>query len=113
MYTYAKAKAREMKLARTISQDRDCLLVNKQTFTLADLQLGIKGLYKALYIQLFTKVLLLNINVVGCIKIGTTAALPKLFLDQLVDQLSELGVGFSFLTYPKNKLSNQGEQLFN
>ncbi|CAA9967161.1 ATP-dependent DNA helicase Q1 [Pyrenophora teres f. maculata] len=83
--------------------DRDRLLVDKQSFSLADLRSMVKGLYETARWQLFKDVLLLDLDERDCVRPGTTT-LPEVSVDQLVDQPAELATGWSFLKHPDNHL---------
>jgi len=112
MRTYAYAKAKDTMAAGRVSWDRDRLLIDKQSFTLADLQSMAKGLYEAVRLQLLRDILLLDVDGTGDVRSGTTS-LPELSLDKLVDQPAEMAKGWSFLKHPENKLDGWTDWLFN
>jgi hypothetical protein len=64
--------------------DRDCLLINKQSFSLANLQSMVKGLCGTVRLQLLKYVLLLDLDKTDNVRPRTTP-LPKLSMDRLVD----------------------------
>lgn len=112
MRTYAYAKAKETMSAGRVSWDRDRLLIDKQSFTLADLQSMAKGLYETVRLQLLRDILLLDVDETGDVRPGTTP-LPELSLDKLADQPAEMAKGWSFLRHPDNKLDSWADWLFN
>jgi hypothetical protein len=111
MRTYAYAKAKETMSAGRVSWDRDRLLIDKQSFTLADLQSMAKGLYETVRLQLLRDVLLLDVDETGSVRPGTTP-LPDLCLDKLVGQPAEMASGWSFLKHPENHFDKWADWLF-
>ncbi|EFQ85739.1 hypothetical protein PTT_19224, partial [Pyrenophora teres f. teres 0-1] len=101
--TLARSQARRRNTPGIVSWDRDRLLVDKQSFSLADLRSMVKGLYETARWQLFKDVLLLDLDERDCVRPGTTT-LPEVSVDQLVDQPAELATGWSFLKHPDNHL---------
>lgn len=99
--TLAISFARSRNASGMISWDGDKLLVERQSFTLIDLQCMMQGLYETTRLRLLCDVLLLDVDAGGRIRPSTTA-LPPLDLDRLVDQPSEAAAGFSFLKHPEN-----------
>ncbi|KAI4221646.1 MAG: hypothetical protein L6R40_008618 [Gallowayella cf. fulva] len=111
MRTYAYAKAKETMSAGRVSWDRDRILIDKQSFTLADLQSMVKGLYETVRLQLLRDILLLDVDETGDVRLGTTP-LPRLSLDKLVDQPAEMASGWSFLKHPENNFDSWTDWLF-
>ena len=72
-----------------VAWDSDKILVEKQTFTLVDLQLMVKGLYKTVRLQLLQELLLLDVNKQGTVQEGTTQ-LPDLKLEELRNNHTEI-----------------------
>ncbi|UPX14721.1 uncharacterized protein EKO05_0005196 [Ascochyta rabiei] len=103
--TLARTEAKRHTTSGIVAWDRDRLLVNKQSFTLADLRSMVKGLCKTVRLQLLKDVLLLDLDERDCVRPGTTA-LPGLSIDRLVDHPAELATGWSFLKHPSNKLDD-------
>ncbi|CAE7173497.1 DUF3505 multi-domain protein [Pyrenophora teres f. teres] len=101
--TLARSQSRRRNTPGIVSWDRDRLLVDKQSFSLADLRSMVKGLYETARWQLFKDVLLLDLDERDCVRPGTTT-LPEVSVDQLVDQPAELATGWSFLKHPDNHL---------
>jgi superfamily II DNA helicase RecQ len=112
MRTYAYATAKETMTGGRVSWDRDRLLIDKQSFTLADLQSMAKGLYETVRLQLLRDILLLDVDERGEVRPGTTP-LPSLSLDKLVDQPAEMAKGWTFLKHPENGLASWDDWLFN
>ncbi|KAE8822992.1 hypothetical protein HRS9122_10467 [Pyrenophora teres f. teres] len=90
--TLARSQSRRRNTPGIVSWDRDRLLVDKQSFSLADLRSMVKGLYETARWQLFKDVLLLDLDERDCVRPGTTT-LPEVSVDQLVDQPAELATG--------------------
>lgn len=111
MRTYAYARAKDSMTAGRVSWDRDRLLIDKQSFTLADLQSMVKGLCETVRLQLLGAILLLDVDETGDVRSGTTP-LPKLSLDEIIDQPAEMARGWSFLKHPENKLGGWEDWLF-
>ncbi|KAF1933795.1 uncharacterized protein M421DRAFT_88925 [Didymella exigua CBS 183.55] len=65
--TLARAQARQRNTPSIVLWDRDQLLIDKQSFSLANLQLMVKGLCKTVRLQLFKDVLLLDLDERGCV----------------------------------------------
>jgi superfamily II DNA helicase RecQ len=103
--TLARTQAKRRNTPGTVSWDGDRLLVDKQSFSLADLRSMVKGLCETVRLQLLKDVLLLDVDETGEVRPGTTP-LPELSMDQLVDQPAELATGWSFLKHPDNKLDD-------
>ncbi|PVH94165.1 hypothetical protein DM02DRAFT_481585, partial [Periconia macrospinosa] len=103
--TLARTQAKRRNTPGTVSWDGDRLLVDKQSFSLADLRSMVKGLCETVRIQLLKDVLLLDVDETGEVRPGTTP-LPELSMDKLVDQPAELATGWSFLKHPDNKLDD-------
>lgn len=101
--TLARAQAKRRNTPGTVAWDGDRLLVDKQSFLLADLRSTVKGLYETARLQLLRDVLLLDLDETDQVRPGTTT-LPALSMDKLVDQPAELATGWSFLKHPDNKL---------
>jgi len=101
--TLARTQAGRRNAPGIVSWDRDRLLIDKQSFSLADLRSMVKGLCETARIQLLRDVLLLDLDDTDCVRPGTTG-LPELSLDKLVDQPAELATGWSFLKHPRNQL---------
>jgi superfamily II DNA helicase RecQ len=110
--TLARTEAKKHNTSGIVAWDRDRLLVDKQSFTLADLRSMIKGLCETVRLQLLKDVLLLDLDERDRVRAGTTA-LPELAMDKLVDQPAELATGWSFLKHPSNKLGHWPEWLLN
>jgi superfamily II DNA helicase RecQ len=111
MRTYAYAKSKETMSAGRVSWDRDKLLIDKESFTLADLQSMAKGLYETVRMNLLRDVLLLDVDETGGVRPGATQ-LPELCLNKLVDQPAELASGWNFLKHPSNKLDAWADWLY-
>jgi superfamily II DNA helicase RecQ len=101
--TLARSYASQRNTPGMVSWDRDRLLVDKQSFSLADLRSMIKGLCETVRLQLLRDVLLLELDETDSVRPGTTM-LPELFMDKLVDQPAELATGWNFLKHPDNQL---------
>lgn len=112
MRTYAYARAKGRTTAGRVAWDRDRLLIDQQSFTLADLQSMAKGLCETVRLQLLRDVLLLDIDEKGDVRPGTTP-LPDMTLDKLTDQPAEMANGWSFLKHPSNQLDRWHDWLFN
>ena len=93
-----------------ILQDSNYLLINRQSFTIVDLQAMLKGLCKLTRLLLLSNLLLLNINARGCVKASSTQ-LPLIALSNLIDSLGKLALRFSFLDLPANSLNLHQDQL--
>lgn len=103
--TLARTEAKKHNTPGIVAWDRDRLLVDKQSFTLADLRSMVRGLCETVRLQLLKDVLLLDLDERGCVRPGTTP-LPKLSMDELVDQPAERATGWSFFKHPSNKLDD-------
>ncbi|KAF3029137.1 hypothetical protein E8E11_000090 [Didymella keratinophila] len=90
--TLARTEAKKHNTSGIVAWDRDRLLVDKQSFTLADLRSIIKGLCETVRLQLLKDVLLLDLDERDCVRAGTTA-LPELAMDKLVNQPAKLATG--------------------
>jgi hypothetical protein len=101
--TLARTEAKKHNTPGIVAWDRDCLLVDKQSFTLVDLRSMVKGLCETVRLQLLKDVLLLDLDERDRVRPGTTP-LPELVIDKLVDQPAELATGWSFLNHPSNDL---------
>ncbi|UPX14717.1 uncharacterized protein EKO05_0005192 [Ascochyta rabiei] len=101
--TLARTQAKRRNTPGIVSWDGDRLLIDKQSFSLADLRSMVKGLCETVRLQLFKDVLLLDLDERGCVRPGTTP-LPEVSVDKLVDQPAELATGWSFLKHPDNQL---------
>ncbi|KAL5370899.1 hypothetical protein DPSP01_014610 [Paraphaeosphaeria sporulosa] len=101
--TLTRTLAKRRNTPSTMSWDGDRLLVDKQSFSLADLWSMVKGLYETVRLQLLKDVLLLDLDERDEVWPRSTM-LPPLSLDKLVDQPAELATGWSFLKHPDNKL---------
>jgi superfamily II DNA helicase RecQ len=99
--TLARTLAKQRNTSGLVAWDRDRILIDRQSFTLVDLQGMIKGLYETVRQRLLTDVLLLDMTEDGRVRPGS-AALPPLSMELLVDQPAELSAGFSFLKHPDN-----------
>ncbi|KAF2824582.1 hypothetical protein CC86DRAFT_264784, partial [Ophiobolus disseminans] len=99
----ARAQAKRRNTPGVVAWDRDRLLIDQQSFSLADLQSMVKGLCETVRVQLLRDVLLLDLDNADDVRPGTTA-LPELCMDKLVDQPAELAAGWSFLKHPQNQL---------
>ena len=89
--------------------DGDKILIEKQTFTLVDLQSMVKGLYKLVRLQLLQELLLLDVNERGAVRDGTTQ-LPDLKLEDLRDNHAEMMEGWNFLKDPHNPFKEDDER---
>lgn len=110
--TLARAMAKQRNTSGFVSWDGDKILVDRQSFTVLDLQSMIKGLCETLRLQLLTDVLLLDVDESGRVQSGT-AGLPDLAIDQLTDQPAELAASFSFLQHPDNGFDAWRDWLLN
>ncbi|KAF1828018.1 hypothetical protein BDW02DRAFT_593434 [Decorospora gaudefroyi] len=99
--TLARTLAKEQYTSGLVSWDGDKILLDRQSFTMLDLQSMIKGLYETVRLQLWRDVLLLGVGETGSVRAGCTA-LPALSMESLVDQPAEMSTGFSFLKHPDN-----------
>ena len=110
--TLARTEGMKHNTASIVAQDRDCLLINKQSFTLNNLYSIIKGLCKTAQMQLLKDILLLDLDKRDSARPGTTLLL-ELSIDKLLNTLAELAVGQSFLKHPSNRLEGWLDQLYN
>jgi hypothetical protein len=99
--TLARTLAKRRNTSGLVSWDGDKILIERQSFTLLDLQSMMKGLYEMTRLRLWADILLLDVNQSGCVRAGCTA-LPELSMEGLVSQPAELSAGFSFLKHPDN-----------
>jgi hypothetical protein len=99
--TLARSLAKQRNTSGLVAWDGDKILIERQSFTLLELQSMIKGLYEMTRLRLWTDVLLLDVGQSGDVRAGCTA-LPKLSMERLVDQPAELSAGFSFLKHLDN-----------
>lgn len=87
----------------------DKLLIDKISFTMADLRSMVQGLYETVRMQLWKELLFLDVDESGNIRPGTTQ-LPKLELDRLSDNLCERMEGWSFLHDTRNTFDVDGKR---
>ncbi|KAI1663136.1 DEAD/DEAH box helicase [Pyrenophora tritici-repentis] len=99
--TLARKLANDRNTSGVVAWDGDKILVDRQSFTVADLQGMIKGLLETARKQLFVHVLLLTMDDTGRLR-SAGAPLPPLDMMSLVDQPSEQSRHFSFLQHPDN-----------
>jgi superfamily II DNA helicase RecQ len=99
--TLARTLAKQRNTLGVVSWDGAKILVDRQSFTLIDLQSMVHGLYETVRMQLWRDVLLLDVDEWGRVRRGASP-LPKLRLEDLVDQPADLSPGFSFLKHPDN-----------
>lgn len=112
MRALARSLASQRNTPGRVSWDKDRLLIDKQSFSLADLRSMVKGLCETVRVQLLRDVLLLDLDERDCVRPNTTM-LPGLRMDALVDQPAELATGWSFLKHPDNKLDEWPDWLLN
>lgn len=105
LLTLATTLAKQRNTLGLAAWEGDKILIDQQSFTLADLQGMIKGLCETVRRRLFTDVLLLDVDESGRVRTGC-AALPPLSMERLVDQPAELSAGFSFLQHPDNPFAD-------